>query len=315
MRTNLDLTAHAADRLAEFSRRPLTPCKLCKAPSRLFDVVDFNKQCDYALYPEALLGIPVYYRRCDACGLVFTNFFDAFDRKAWVDLIYNKEYKRIDPEFNRIRPERDARFIGKLIKPYWRNGDFGYDYGGGTGVFAERITKAGMRFRCVDPFGLDERSTGAGPARFLTSFEAFEHFVDLEGSLFEAFGLCQTDEFLAIVGTKAVPAKLGKGQLSQWYYAGPRNGHITFYTTRSMELIAERLGAEYRRVSSGMHLFGKGFDLQAISRRALRLRATTGVEVRLRRWLGNPETPLPTTLQSAGKAQSVHEGRLGYTSR
>lgn len=310
-RGDFDLHAYAADRLDECSRQPERPCKLCAQPSRLFDVVDLNKQCHYALYPEDIVGIPVYYRRCDVCGLVFTDFFDKFDKDAWSKFIYNEEYRRIDPEFSHIRPERDARFVRELLKPYWREGDAGYDYGGGEGVFAKRMSQAGMRFRCVDPFGVDERPEGAGPERFLTSFEVFEHFVDLEASLSEAFGLCRTDEFLAIVGTKSVPAKLGRGQLSHWYYAGPRNGHITFYTHRSMELIAQRLGAEYRAVSSGMHLFGKGFDLKAISRRALGLRAMTGVNVRLRRWFGQGSPAwAPTPTQPAAELETAGAGRL-----
>jgi hypothetical protein len=310
-RNDFDLFGYAADRLLECGRQPERPCKLCAQPSPLFDVVDFNKQCDYVLYPENIVGIPVYYRRCDACGLVFTNFFDELDKDAWTRFVYNEDYKRIDPEFSRIRPERDARFVKELLKPYWREGDGGFDYGGGAGVFAERMRQAGMNFLCVDPFGVDERPEGAGPERFLTSFEVFEHFVDLEASLEEAFGLCRTDEFLAIVGTKVVPAKLGKGQLSQWYYAGPRNGHITFYTTRSMELIAQRLGAEYRAVSSGMHLFGRGFDLKAISRRALGLRAMTGVNVRMRRWFAKGTTAWPpASLQPAAEVYTAGVGPL-----
>jgi hypothetical protein len=242
---------------------------------------------------------------------VFTNFFDGFDKSAWVDLIYNEDYKRIDPEFGQVRPERDSRFIRNLLKPYWREGDVGYDYGGGAGVFADRMSRAGMRFHCVDPFGVDERLQGEGPRRFLTSFEVFEHFVDVEASLSEVFGLCGTDEFLAIVGTKTVPPRLGPGQLSQWYYAGPRNGHITFYTTRSMDLIAQRFGAEYRAVSSGVHLFGKGFDLKAISRRALALRAMTGVDVRLRRWLGKGRTAwAPAPSQSVAREEMARVGRI-----
>jgi len=307
----LDLPAYAAARLVECFSQPERPCKLCAQPSRLFDVVDLNKQCHYDFYPDHIEGIPVYYRRCDWCGLIFTEFFDEFDKDAWAEFIYNEDYRRIDPEFSQVRPERDARFVRDLLRPYWREGDAGYDYGGGAGVFARRMSQAGMRFRCVDPFGVDERPESPGPERFLTSFEVFEHFVDLEASLSEAFGLCRTDEFLAIIGTKSVPAKLGKGQLSQWYYAGPRNGHITFYTHRSMELIARRLGAEYREVSSGMHLFGKGFDLKAISRRALGLRAMTGVNVRLRRWFGaGKPAATPTPSQTVAEVEAARVGRL-----
>jgi hypothetical protein len=56
----------------------LVPCKICGEPAPLYGTVDFNRNCEIEggtrLPPSGTL---VRYRRCRACGFLFT---DAFDR-------------------------------------------------------------------------------------------------------------------------------------------------------------------------------------------------------------------------------------------
>ena len=61
--------------------RPPSPtvltCKICAGPSALYGVVDMHRPCEIpgGVQPP-LSGVPIYYRRCSACGFLFTDAFD-----------------------------------------------------------------------------------------------------------------------------------------------------------------------------------------------------------------------------------------------
>ena len=69
------------------------PCKICRQPAPLFGLVDFNRNCqipDCVKLP--LTGTPVYYRRCNACGFLFTDAFDDWSPDDFKTHIYNGGY-------------------------------------------------------------------------------------------------------------------------------------------------------------------------------------------------------------------------------
>jgi len=88
------------DHFQKIESTATAPCKVCNSNSYLFDVVDFNKYCsqdDY--YSNGLSGIPIYYRKCEHCGLIFTKYFDDFDKQKFAVILYNNDYIKYDPDY------------------------------------------------------------------------------------------------------------------------------------------------------------------------------------------------------------------------
>jgi 2-polyprenyl-6-hydroxyphenyl methylase/3-demethylubiquinone-9 3-methyltransferase len=50
--------------------------KICEGTSPLFGVVDMHRPCEIDGEPPPLSGVHVYYRRCAACGFLFTDAFN-----------------------------------------------------------------------------------------------------------------------------------------------------------------------------------------------------------------------------------------------
>ena len=92
------------------------PCKICGEPAPVFGTVDFNRTCDIAggvkLPPS---GTPVRYRRCPACGFLFTDAFDRWSHDDFRAHIYNEDYAAVDPEYAEARPRNNAAAVIALF--------------------------------------------------------------------------------------------------------------------------------------------------------------------------------------------------------
>src|SRR5271156_1669029 len=91
-------------------------CKCCGALACLYGVVDFEKHCEVArgkgFDPS---GVPIYYYRCPACRFLFTTAFDHFTTADFQSMIYNTEYKLVDPDYEEIRPRANAAFLCNIF--------------------------------------------------------------------------------------------------------------------------------------------------------------------------------------------------------
>src|ERR1700722_3401805 len=149
-------------------------CKICAGPSPLFGVVDFQKSCIEAQGKRlALSGCPVYYRRCQNCGFVFTPAFDERDFAAFRKYIYNDGYIVVDPDYAALRPAGHAKLIAGSF-PDARSSIRILDYGGGEGLLASRLRDEGFSATTFDPFSSFDNLPGE-KFDLITSFEVMEH--------------------------------------------------------------------------------------------------------------------------------------------
>jgi hypothetical protein len=76
-------------------------CKCCSGQAPLYDVADFNKNCEAPRNPNVLpvAGVPVYYYRCKECSFIFTTFFDNFSSEDFSKHIYNDQYILISSKY------------------------------------------------------------------------------------------------------------------------------------------------------------------------------------------------------------------------
>lgn len=225
--------------LPRLRRAPPAPrqCKICMAPAALFDVVDFNKCCDKDFYAFGLAGIPVIYYWCQKCGFIFTDFFDSWSGKDFVQFIYNNDYQIVDGEYERQRPERAAADLSEALSGL--EGAHILDYGSGAGHFAEEMRARGFpSVTNYDPFSAPERPRGK--FEIITCLETIEHSVDPLATMEDMRGLLAEDGVI-ILGQSLQPADINKIR-ANWWYIAPRNGHVSLFAEATFAEIADRLG-------------------------------------------------------------------------
>jgi 2-polyprenyl-6-hydroxyphenyl methylase/3-demethylubiquinone-9 3-methyltransferase len=211
-----------------------SPCRICAGPTLLFDVVDFNKFCsESAPYQFGLAGVPVYYRRCAACGFIHTGFFDDWTPADFAAFVYNQDYERVDGEYLTVRPEAQATHWGARLAavPEARI----LDYGAGTGVFAEKMRAQGFEITAYDPISHPERPRETYD--IITCFEVMEHAPRPLDLMRDIVSLMRPDGCIVFT-TGIQPADIAR-QRGQWWYIGPRNGHVSIYSEPALM----RLGA------------------------------------------------------------------------
>lgn len=147
-----------------------------------------------------------------------------------------------------------------------RHGPF-LDWAGGYGTLTRLMRDRGYRFEHSDPytqnlFAVGHEAENVGSSRFelVTAFEVLEHLTDPSGELAVVAG---TTDFL-LTTTHVLPEPAPKP--GDWWYYTPETGqHITFYTRKSMEILADRLGFDGVVTGPFVHLFYRGKKPSALT--------------------------------------------------
>lgn len=235
------------------SADPTTSCKICSAICPLFDVVDFHKSCNEGRLPVS--GRPVYYYRCPNCGFLFTRSFDRWKPEEFSQFVYNQEYAAVDPEYSGARAKRNSANFLSMFGNRLQSLRL-LDFGGGSGVFAACLRESGCSAESFDPFdGSSAPPTDGQRFDIVTAFEVFEHVVDPTRCLQDIDRLLKPDGLLAI-STRVNDGKEGLQQIGQrlnWWYASPRNGHISLHSKRSLTLLLQQAGLHRASWGDDLH--------------------------------------------------------------
>ena len=232
----------------------LAPCKICTTPAPMIGSVDFNKSCvDHVQARPPLYGHAIYYRRCPACGFLFTNAFDDWAPADFATHIYNAGYARVDPDYRERRPLSQAEFVTKLFAAHRQRLSV-LDYGGGNGTFARMLRAYGFN-RCdiYDPFTPGFDALPEGTYNLVTCFETLEHTPDPVGCVRTILDRL-SDDGVVLFSTLVLPADFAACGGLGWWYVGPRNGHISIHTEQSLALLWEREGCSFSSVDKDIHL-------------------------------------------------------------
>lgn len=227
-------------------------CKCCGTTAFLYGVVDFHKNCEI-LRRKVLdvSGVPIYYHRCPACRFLFTTAFDHFTTDDFLRYVYNEEYALVDPDYRQGRAIGNAALLAGMFPDARPRGVL--DYGGGNGSLAERLRTAGFPgVQTYDPFvpGYSDRPDG----RFdcVVSFEVVEHSTDPKRT-FADMGEFLADPGLIVFSTLLQPPDIDRHGLN-WWYAGPRNGHVSLFSRESLRAIVEPLGFGFGSFNDNLHV-------------------------------------------------------------
>lgn len=234
---------------------PRVPCPVCDTPSPPLDVVDFNKTCLEASGPFLeRSGEAIYYHLCENCQFCFAPEFARWQPQDFAARIYNDDYVLFDPDYRSARPRTNAQLLQQLFGT--QRGQIRHlDFGGGGGLLSELLRSEGWCSLCYDPFS--EQSVareGLGVFDLVTAFEVFEHVVDVQGLVDELSSLL-APEGVILFSTLISDGQIAPRQRLTWWYAAPRNGHISLFSRRSLSVLAAAKGFRCHSFSAGLHAF------------------------------------------------------------
>ena len=229
-------------------------CPVCGAAATPLPAVDFNKSCEEAngrFLPPS--GIFFQYFLCGNCGFCFAPEICSWTTAEFENRIYNKDYAEVDPDCSGPRPRANAANLIELFGE--RRSEIRHlDYGGGSGLLSELLHKAGWNSTSYDPFhDKGVRLGDLGKFDLITAYEVFEHVPDVT-ALMSDLRLLLAHDGIVLFSTLLSDGKLGQGQGTTWWYASPRNGHISLFSRKSLAILAAREGWTFGSFSPVSHV-------------------------------------------------------------
>lgn len=247
--------AELAAPVAGFAGTPVS-CPVCSEACSAFDVVDFSKSCEELRGRFlALSGIPIYYHLCGSCQFCFAPEIARWGKSEFEERIYNDDYILVDPDYRDVRPRANAQSLMatfdervKLIRHL--------DYGGGGGLLSRLLNEAGWQSVSYDPFVQKEVDPSTlGQFDLITVYEVFEHVPD-PVVLIATLASLLAPGGIVLFSTLVTDGRIVPGQRITWWYASPRNGHISLYSSKSLAVLGAKQGFNFASFSEGFHLYG-----------------------------------------------------------
>jgi SAM-dependent methyltransferase len=227
-------------------------CPVCATPTLPLASVDFNKSCEEArglrLPPS---GATVRYYLCDGCGFCFAPEFSTWTFQDFEQRIYNGDYEKVDPDYKQVRPAANANMLAGLFAAAKISH---LDYGGGSGLLSRQLRDKGWDSQTYDPYvdrSVDVR--GLGPFDLVTAFEVFEHVPDVN-VLFDDLQKLVKPDGAIMFSTLLSDGEIGRGRPLTWWYASPRNGHISLFSAQSLRMCLNRRGFNFASASANLHV-------------------------------------------------------------
>ena len=239
-------------------------CPVCNSVASLLDVVDLNKSCEEArgfFLPAS--GVPIYYARCDHCGFCFAPEMHRWSIEEFSRRIYNDDYKLVDPDYLEARPKANGQMLAGMFASQSLSIRH-LDYGGGNAVLSNMLFAAGWDSTSYDPFVDGPLPGNLGKFNLVTSFEVFEHVPDVQ-DLISTLSSLVADDGMILFSTLLSDGNLAPNQRVLWWYASPRNGHISLFSRRSLALLGEKEGFELVSFSPNLHAFWRKMPTWAAS--------------------------------------------------
>ncbi len=244
-------------------------CKICKDSARLFRTFDLSKNCnEQAGHVFSATGVNVDYYCCSQCGFVFTSFFDTYTEDEWKRIIYNEDYIRVDPLYAEIRPASNANFFRSAIKQAYTSEAMPVvlDYGAGSGRFAQLLA-SDFAITSYDPLNTEMSELPNQRFNIIFSSEVLEH-ATAPNQLAGHWQHLLVPHGAIIFSTTLYEAQSADNPAKDWYIS-PRNGHVSIYSKKSLELLFANHSMHYRPLSNEWHIvmherYSPCFDLEKL---------------------------------------------------
>ncbi|WP_449419483.1 methyltransferase domain-containing protein [Phormidium nigroviride] len=225
-------------------------CKICESESFYFANANILNKYDAA------------YFKCTNCGFVQT------EEPYWLEEAYSQPIADTDSGLvfrNYMLARIASNIIAKLFNPEAKF----LDCGGGYGLFVRLMRDINYKFFWQDKYcknifaqGFEANLQNAENYEAVTSFEVFEHFVNPIAEISEILKYSKNILF----STELLPDSDPKPE-EWWYYAPHEGQHISFYTPKSLSILAERLGLNLYSNGSSLHLLTESNIQEALFER------------------------------------------------
>jgi SAM-dependent methyltransferase len=215
--------------------------------------VDFSQHCNKQVdAPIPRSGIAVDYYRCEACEFIFTLYIDNFTSDDLLGKIYNEDYIKFDPLYPIIRPTTNAGLLISIVDEAFKTAHkpLIIDYGAGNGMLSKLLTER-LRVKNYDALNpLFDRLT-EGTFDIIFCSEVVEH-IPTPHSLLSDWTNLMSPNGCVIFSTTVQPDDIATLR-GDWWYLGPRNGHVSLFSTKSLELLCNSHGLQYEPIDEQWH--------------------------------------------------------------
>jgi hypothetical protein len=201
---------------------PRSACRICSSSAG---------ECFRA---RILKKYDVTYYICDKCGFLQT------DEPYWLEESYHTSMTASDTG-GLQRSLLLAEIISIIIYNFFDRNARYLDFAGGYGLFTRRMRDIGFDFYWMDRYSPNlfargfEYTDDIGSVEIVTSFESFEHFSEPLREIETMLSYSKNIIFTTDLLPSPVP------QPEEWYYYGLHHGqHISFYSSQTLQFIANR---------------------------------------------------------------------------
>jgi SAM-dependent methyltransferase len=178
----------------------------------------------------------------------------SWSSQQFKEKIYNDEYVRVDPDFVETRPKENA---SSLISAFGETAHLfkHLDYGGGNGLLSQLLVEANFQSMSYDPFANQQIAIEQlGKFDLITAYEVFEHVPDVQQLMSNLCALLAPSGII-LFSTLLSDGNIHPKQRLSWWYASPRNGHISLFSRQSLFFIAQQKGFKFGSFSEDLHIF------------------------------------------------------------
>ena len=215
-------------------------CPVCSGVAEYFDVVDFNKTCEEnkGVFLKKS-GAAVYYALCNQCNFCYSPEMILWTPELFKAHVYNDDYLTIDSEYEEIRPKQNFGLINSKLGQFKKK--FSHlDYGGGNGNLSSLLRADGFDSTSYDVF-VDTFTAIELGKKFdlITAFEVFEHHSDPNQLIKELCELLMPNRMI-LFSTILSDGNIVPNNRLNWFYASPRNGHISLFSKAPLEFLARK---------------------------------------------------------------------------
>ena len=229
-------------------------CPICEGACHLLDAVEFYQNTRLSVEHIPSASMPVSYLLCEKCGFCFAPEFSEWRLEDFESKIYNSDYVLVDPDYQDVRPRANARHLCHLFGDQVPKISH-LDYGGGKGLLSEVLRESGWQSSTYDPFvDRDMRLEDLGKFDLITAYEVFEHVPDVL-RLINDLALLLNEKGTVLFSTLLSDGNIKPNQPLTWWYAKPRNGHISLFSRKSLSMLGAKVGFNFFSFSQDFHAF------------------------------------------------------------
>ena len=193
----------------------------------------------------------ISYFQCEETGYIQS------EKPYWLDEAYSSAITKLDIGLIK-RNLYFSDVVEKLIRGNFNPKSVFLDYSGGYGLFTRLMRDKGFDYWNTDKYCQNlfaeyndlEYFEKEQKFNLATAFEVFEHFEDPANQLHEP--LSYSDNLL--FSTELIPDDI-KDLKSWWYFAFETGQHVSFYTLKSLEYLAQKNNKHFYSNGKNLHLF------------------------------------------------------------